>query len=1123
MMRTLAGETLLAGWILAGLAVTGFGHQAAPGAPDSGAAAADPSDEKGEEEVEEKWDVDNPPGPRFEQTIDTNEGTWMNLDVSPTGDQIAFDLLGDLYLLPLAGGEAEKLTSGISWDMQPRFSPDGRWIAFTSDRTGKSGKGGDNIWVIGTDGEGLRQITDEPFRLLNGPAWSPDGEYIVARKHFTSRRSLGSGEMWMYHRTGVDGGSAGGLQLTTKRTDQKDVNEPIFDPTGRYLYYSEDTTPGDTFEYNKDSSRQIYVIQRLDTQEDRTETYISGAGGACRPTPSPDGKAIAFVRRVDEKTGLHLFDTQSGAVRLIHDGLERDMQEAWAIHGVYPAMAWTPDGKSIVFWARGKLQRIHVHSQEVTEIPFHVQDSRTMTAALRFPQRVGEDEFPVRALRWVAVSPDGQSVVYQALGFLWLRQLPDGYPERLTAQDGSFEFYPSWSRDSQSVVFTTWNDAALGAVCVAPRDGGELRVLTTEPGHYVEPAFSPDGSTVVYRKARGGGLVTPLWSQEPGLYQVPAAGGEAKLITAQGSQPQFGADAGRVFFQSSDFGSDADNRKLRSIGLDGKDEREHFSSSWATDYSVSPDGRWIAFVERYNVHVAPFVQTGRSVAVGPGTKSFPLARASGSAGGYVHFSGDSQRLHWSLADHLYTRELTDCFAFLEGAPEELPEPTTEGVDISFFARHDRPQGQLALVGGKVVTMGPKGILEDGTVLIEGNRIVDVGPRSEIEVPFGVTVINCEGHVVVPGLVDTHAHGSQATHGIIPQQNWINFARLGFGVTTIHDPSNDTDSIFAASELAQTGWVVSPRTFSTGTILYGAAGSYHVDIDKLDDARFHLGRMQAIGAFSVKSYNQPRRDQRQMVLTAAREKSMMVVPEGGSTFMHNLTMIVDGHTGIEHTLPVQNVYDDVIDLWRGTYVGYTPTLSVAYGGISGEYYWYQKDELWKHPRLNQFIPASVLHPRSRRRQMAPEEDYNHIQVARIAKLLIDNEGIAQAGGHGQLAGICTHWELWMLVQGGMTPLEALRCGTLFGARYLGLDNDLGSIEMGKLADVLVYEEGADPTSNIRDSEKIRYTIANGRVYESSTLDELGNAPRRRLPFYFEVDGFSESSLPPEISGCVGCGR
>ena len=318
--------------------------------------------EKGKEE-KPKWDVAAPPY-AYDNTIalDVDEGTWMSLDVSPDGKEIVFDLLGDLYTMPISGGEAKSLTSGIAWDMQPRYSPDGKWIAFTSDRSG-----GDNIWMIGRDGKNPQQVTKESFRLPNSPAWTPDSHYIAARKHFTGTRSLGAGEIWLYHSSGGEG-----LQMTKRTNEQKDTGEPAFSPDGRYLYYSEDSSPGKIYQYNPDPNGQIYVIKRLDRQSGRLIDFVTGSGGSIRPTPSPDGKTLAFVRRVRYKSTLFVKDVESGIERPIWDGLERDMQETWAIHGVYPGFAWTPDGKAVVLWAGGKIRRVDVATKRAAEIPFHV-------------------------------------------------------------------------------------------------------------------------------------------------------------------------------------------------------------------------------------------------------------------------------------------------------------------------------------------------------------------------------------------------------------------------------------------------------------------------------------------------------------------------------------------------------------------------------------------------------------------------------------------------------------------------------------------------------------------------------------------------------------------------------
>jgi len=191
-----------------------------------------------QEKEKKKWDVNNPPGNFKDIEFTTDEGTWMNLDVSPDGRTIVFDLLGDIYTIPIAGGTAKVLRTGLAYEVQARFSPDGKHILFTSDAGG-----GDNIWTMKADGSDAKEVTKEKFRLLNNGNWIPGGDYIVARKHFTSQRSLGAGEIWMYHITGGEG-----IQITKRKNDQQDVNEPCVSSDGRYIYYSEDMYPGGFFQ-----------------------------------------------------------------------------------------------------------------------------------------------------------------------------------------------------------------------------------------------------------------------------------------------------------------------------------------------------------------------------------------------------------------------------------------------------------------------------------------------------------------------------------------------------------------------------------------------------------------------------------------------------------------------------------------------------------------------------------------------------------------------------------------------------------------------------------------------------------------------------------------------------------
>jgi imidazolonepropionase-like amidohydrolase/Tol biopolymer transport system component len=1054
----------------------------------------------------EKWDVTADLGPTRKLAFDTNEGTWMNVDVSPDGRQIVFDLLGDIYTMPIDGsgsGTATRIAGGAAFDMQPRFSPDGRRIAFASDRDGLW-----NIWTMEADGKNPKQISRDRRWFINSPTWSPDGDYIYARRHFVAERSLGAGEIWMYHSSGP----SDGLQVTERTGSQKDNGEPDISPDGRYLYYSKDVTPGVTFEYNKDPNGTIYAIMRRDLVTGRERRAVSVQGGSVTPQVSPDGKTLAFIRRVRTKSVLCLRDLETGRDRELFGNIDKDLQEAWAIHGLYPQYAWTPDGRSLVIWGEGKVWKVDVASGRGQQIPFAARVEQSINDAVRFEQNVHPDEFPVRMIRDVSVSPDGKSVVYSALGHLYKRSLPDGKPQRLT-NDAAFEFFPSWSRDGQWIVYTTWTDADMGRVRVIKPDGTGGRDVVTRRGHYVEPSFSPDGQTIVYRHAGGDMQRGPFFTEEAGVYVVPAAGGEPLLARDGGSEPEFDHTGTRIYLR--DFRNGA--YTLFSIGvptaaspLPGRDEIEHIRSVNATQYAVSPDGGWIAFEERFRTYVAPFPRTGRLVEINPTSQAYPVQRISRDAGFFIHWSGDSTKVYWTLGPELFTRDLARTFTFVEGAQPKADEPEAKGVNISFSVASDKPAGVVALVGARLITMaglkaggaiqGTPGVVENGTIVIEGNRITAVGPSSSVQVPAGARRVDVKGKTIMPGMIDVHAHVGGESSGLIAQSNWGFAANVAFGVTTSHDPSNDTVGVFTNAELIRAGRKLGPRLFSTGTILYGAETPFKAVVETYEDALSHLRRLKAAGAISVKSYNQQRRDSRQMLIKAARETEMLNVPEGGSLLYMNQTHVLDGHTGVEHSLPVPRLYKDTIELFGRSKSGYTPTLIVGYGGLSGEYYWYQNTNVWESEQLLRFTPRELVDARSRRRTMAPMDDFNHILIAKGAKQILDAGGLVQLGAHGQLQGLGAHWELWMLQQGGMTNMEALRAATLDGARYLGMDGDLGSIEKGKLADLVVLDR--NPLENIRHSEAIHMVVLNGRVMDAKTLNETGPDGRKRLPFWWE---------------------
>jgi len=1042
-----------------------------------------------EKEDKKSWDVSNPEGDwNFKDLkLSTTEGTWMNLDVSPDGKSIVFDLLGDIYKVDINGGKATVLREGLAFEIQPRFSPNGKYISFTSDAGG-----GDNIWMMNSDGSDAKQITKENFRLLNNAVWTPDSNYLIARKHFSSGRSLGAGELWMYHKTG-----GSGIQLTKKKNDQQDVNEPTLSPDGKFLYYSEDMYPGGFFQYNKDPNSQIYVINRYNMETGKIDRITGGPGGAARPQISRDGKKLAFVKRVRTKSVLYIHNLETGEEWPIYDNLNKDQQEAWAIFGVYTNFNWMPNNEDIVIWSGGKINKINSKTLKVSDIPFQVDATIKIAKAIEFDTPVAPETFDAKVIRHAVTSPDGKSVVFNALGYIYTQKLPNGKAKRLTTGT-DFEFEPTFSPDGKAITYVTWNDEKLGAIYSIPSTGGIATKLTSDKGIYRNPSYSHNGKLIVYRKENGNNEQGHTFDKNPGLYIMKADGSNTKLITKEGDNPRFNKEDSRIIYQKGGQFFGALTKELKSVDLNGFDERTLVKSKHGNILVPSPDGNWIAFVHLHKVYLAPMPKAGQILDFTDKTKYVPITQLSKDAGINLHWSKDSKMIHWTLGNMYYSAEASE--------DTELVE---DGIKINLEVKTDKPQGKIALKGARIITMEGDEVIENGTIIINNNTIEAIGNTSDISIPSDAKIYDVTEKTIMPGMVDAHAHIGGFRYGLTTQKHWQFYANLAFGVTTAHDPSAHSETVFALSELQKNGSIVGPRLYSTGFILYGADGDFKAVINNLEDARSSIRRTKAFGALSVKSYNQPRREQRQQVLQAAREEGIFVVPEGGSTFYHNVTMVMDGHTGVEHNIPVAPVYKDILELWGNSNVGYTPTLIVNYGGMNGEMYWYQKTNVWENEKLLKYTPRGIIDARSRHRIMVPDEEYEngHILVSKTAKTLSDSGVKLNLGAHGQLQGLGAHWELWMLQQGGLSNHDALKAATINGANYIGAGHDIGSLKKGKLADLIVMDK--NPLEDIRNSESIIYTMINGRLYDTETMNEIGNEPKERSKFYWENTNYNQA--------------
>ena len=1045
-----------------------------------------------------KWDVNNPHKDWSYKTfnLNTDEGTWMNLDISPDGKTIVFDMLGDIYTMPVTGGKAKALRTGLAFEVQPRYSPDGTYISFTSDAGG-----GNNIWVMTADGQNAKAITKEKYRLLNNAVWTPDGKSLVARKHYTSERSVGAGEMWQYPLVG-----SAGLQITKRKNDQQDVNDPSISPDGRYLYYAEDMYPGGFFQYNKDPNSQIYVIKQYDFTTGKTKTITGGPGGAARPIISRDGKNLAFVKRIREQTVLYIHDLATGEEKPIFFDLDKDQQEAWAVFGVYPYFSWMPNNKDLVFWTAGKIHSINIDSKVIKNIPFEIDTSIKLTETHQVKREAFTENFSSKMIKDVKTSPNGNTIIFTSLGHIYKKTLPNGIPTRISNLS-DFEADPSFSPDGKSVLFVTWNDENLGAIYSIKLDGSGLKKLTKQKGIYRTPIYDGSGSKIAYRKESGNGDQGFDFTKMTGIYTMNYTGSYPKRISESGEFPQFSEDNKRVFFQTGGAFFGNLTKKLKSVDLSGNDEKSHFTSKLANRIVPSPDNKWVAIIHLHKVYIAPFIQNGQEINLDIKTKSFHIESLSEEAGIDIHWGSSNKKVHWTLGGEYFTKNLIDNTKD-PFAKTNLDSSKATSSSINLTVKSDVPEGIIAFTNARLIIMNGNKVIEEGTIIINQNKIDTIGTSEKIAIPEGAKVYDMKGKTIMPGIVDVHAHVGAFRNGLSTQKHWQFYANLAFGVTTSHDPSVHTKAAFTLEELQKSGQTVGPRLFSTGFILYGAEGDFKAVVNNLEDARFAIERTKAFGAKSVKSYNQPRREQRQQIMQAAKELGVNVVPEGGSNFYSNMSMIFDGHTGIEHNIPVNPVYKDVLSLWSNSKTGYTPTLIVNYGGMNGEMFFYEESNVWENQTLLKYTPRYVIDTRSRHRIKIPRKEYEngHILTSKTVTDLSKMGVKVNLGAHGQLQGLGAHWELWMLHQGGMSNLEALKAATINGAEYIGIGDELGTLEVGKLADLIILDK--NPLENIRHSNTVTHTMINGRLYDVTTMNEIGNYNTPRTKFYWENGKYNQ---------------
>ncbi len=1111
----------------------------------------------------------------------TDQGTWISLDLSPDGRTIVFELLGDLYTLPVEGGAATRITEGQGYDMQPRFSPDGSNLVFVSDRDGS-----ENLWIANADGSDPRQLTDGERESYVSPVWTPDGSYVMATK---------GTQLWLNHRAG-----GSGAQVTGHREEGAAAPAAhfgaAFGPDARYLWlnlrgnlgggfaaaadrwiepWEEDFGPDHT---PRSSARQIgpYQIGVLDRETGRVFVRSHEHEGAFRPLPSPDGRWLVYATRYDAREALKLRDLDTGEEHWLVMDVQRDDSQGGGTRDrdVYPGSAWTPDSGAIITSYGGKIMRVAVPSGEAAEIPFTAHVRQELGPLVKFDYPIDDSTLTVSQIRGARPSPDGRRLVFTALDRLWVGSLPavatpsgDQPPtisdaRRLTDSD-DVEHGPVWSPDGRWIAYVTWSDSTGGDVRRVRSDGsGGPEKLTPTSAFFDRIAYSRDGSRIL--AVRGSRLHRMRTLEDFGRHSpaaeleyvwLPAAGGEPTRITWVGSgttqqgrnAPHPGPDPDRVYVWA---GSDG----LLSMRYDGTDVRTVVKVTAPSrpgpgtppapdEVVLSPDGERAIVRANRNVYLitVPLVGGEPPTVSVASSSSMPTRRLTRVGGDFVGWSDDGGAAFYSigrsffrydvaLGDSLIADSLATARA--EGRAEREPPPDSieaaadsaaaeeeeddhggpvyeaARVDVEITLPKDRPQGVVALTGARLITMRGDEVVPRGDIVVRDNRIVAVGPSGSVTIPADADVRDMSGKTILPGLVDIHAH-TWVAWGVHRSQVSQFLAQLAYGVTTQRDPQTSSEDVLTYGDRMEVGELIGPRIYSTGPGVFAAD-----QISSLRDAREVLRRYSDhYNTQTIKQYMAGDRKVRQWVVMAARELGLTPTTEGGSNFTMNLTLAQDGYAGLEHSLPISPFYDDVVQLGAFSGMVYTPTFIVAYGGPSGRQYYLTRTSMDAVERLKFFTPHDEL-DKWKSTQWFREDQYPHFLHAEQLKKWMDAGGQAGLGSHGEVQGLGTHWELWMMASGGLDNHQALRMATIMSADAIGLAGDIGSLEPGKLADLQVL--ASNPLEDLENSVDIDFVMKNGRLYEADTLTEVW--PRQRaLPeqWWWRVE-------PPDARGPAAAG-
>ncbi|RDB24015.1 hypothetical protein Hypma_008641 [Hypsizygus marmoreus] len=754
----------------------------------------------------------------------------------------------------------------------------------------------------------------------------------------------------------------------------------------------------------------------------------------------------------------------------------------------------------------------------------------------------------VHAFKDLRVDDTGDKVVFQAAGVTYLQKVGTKDVTRVPTLNQSAPYYsPTLVHGAPHLVLhTRWSDTHFSSFELADFHSGLAHELRGLPlGRYFSPVLcecSGAQRQIAFVKS-GGDLLTGnvVATAATGLYI-----GEVTLPSADLRESQ-SIEIKNLRFVKSEIDSDdrvnlrflEKNKKLlvqqsdRAFVIDlaaGPDKYGQYphttlaKGKMSTELVVSPQltkegTEWIAdsiaFVDFFHVYLAPGETVGGDEELWskPGNATKGLARLSLDGGHDVTWSRDGKKLFWFLGPFLHSLEvskLDSCSTAIKNDAStfgiacvknllEYQEVIVEhSTDIARLKKDANGHELVVIYNATLLTMATgneKRDLVHGGILISRGGVIDsVGTLENTLIPGGpATAINAHGGYVVPGFIDVHAHWGGFSDRY-PATSWEMETFLAYGVTTLHNPSADNVAGFVERSRIESGQLIGPRIFTVGDIIYGAGEpGIHQDIVDEAEALSALLRIKAEGGpatTSYKNYNLPSRASRQRLLLAARNLSMLCVPEGGMNYDWDLTYIIDGMTTVEHALPIPTLYDDVLTLYAESGTGATPTHIVSYGGVFGEQLVWATEDVSNDPKLRRFTRHDTLQGLTES-TARPANSYQLFNASASVAKMVEKGLLAHIGAHGEPPlGLNYHAEMLFTQRGGLSNYQVLQAATSSAAKTLGMSSSIGTLSGGKLADYLVYPPGVDILNDdISNTRDIHFVARGGRIWDATTMQEV----------------------------------